>query len=298
MKTLLSAAVNLTARGWTIFPLALGDKVPLPGWRWKLPEFQTSDSEQARRKWLESSYNIGVACGASKLVVLDLDVPKPGAVRPPEWDRPGVNDGSDVLATLCEQEGQPLPLETFQVRSRRGGLHLYFAAPDGVPLGPSAGRVGWLIDVRAGDSYIVGPGSYVDQPDGTGVYQVLHDAPAAPLPDWLLARMRARPAPKPIPARASTPMASTSDRSRSYVMAALEGEVQRVLDAAKGTRNDALNEAAFALGQFVGGGVLPENTVVAALHAAASCVGLPGREAEATIRSGLSSGVKRPRGVR
>jgi hypothetical protein len=296
-KAVLRSVADLTERGWSIFPLTTGDKVPLPGWKWKQPEFQIRDPEQARRKWMEAPYNVGIVCGPSGLVVLDLDVPKPGVDRPSEWDIPGVNDGSDVLAVLCEQAGQPLPFETYMVKSRRGGLHLYFAAPEGVKLGPSAGKLGWLIDIRAGDSYIVGPGSYVDQPDGAGVYEVIHDVAPAPLPGWLLAKLTATPASAPRPAPAPARLSSASDRTRAYALAALEGEVQRVLDAGEGTRNDALNEAAFALGQLVGSGVLPEATVTDVLHTAAAHVGLPYREAEGTIRSGLTNGARQPREV-
>ncbi|WP_370027732.1 bifunctional DNA primase/polymerase [Planotetraspora sp. GP83] len=89
----------------------------------------------------------------------------------------GVNDGADVLAVLCEQAGQPLPFDTFTVRTRRGGLHLYFTAPIGGPvLGNtqgSRGGLGWLIDTRAHGGYVVGPGSVVDLPDGTGPYEVI-----------------------------------------------------------------------------------------------------------------------------
>ena len=60
---------------------------------------------------------------------------------------PGITDGADVLAALCERHGQPFPSETFMVRTRRGGLHLYFTAPPGVRLGntaasPNAGSAG------------------------------------------------------------------------------------------------------------------------------------------------------------
>ena len=53
--------------------------------------------------------------------------------------------------------------------------------------------------------------------------------------------------------------------SRYALRAALEQEAQRVVDAPAGTRNHALNRAAFSLGQLVAGGALPEDDVVDAL---------------------------------
>jgi hypothetical protein len=72
-------------------------------------------------------------------VVIDLDTPKEGQQPPQPWNVPGVNEGTDVLALLCEQAGQPFQFETFQVRTRRGGTHLYFAAPDGPAPGNTSG---------------------------------------------------------------------------------------------------------------------------------------------------------------
>ena len=43
-------------------------------------------------------------------------------------------------------------------------------------------RLGWLIDTRARGGYVVGPGSIVSLPDGTGRYEVTYDRPPAPLP--------------------------------------------------------------------------------------------------------------------
>ena len=141
-------------------------------------------------------YNIGIATGPSGLLVIDLDKPKPGEVPPPRWALPGITDGADVLAALCERHGQPFPWETFMVRTRRGGLHLYFTAPPGVRLGNTSGRnergLGWLIDTRGHGGYVVAPGSFVDLPDGTGRYEVIYDRPPAPLPEWLC-----RPADRP-----------------------------------------------------------------------------------------------------
>lgn len=163
-----------------------------------------------------------------------LDTPKSGERSP--YDRPGVNDGADVLALLCEEAGQPLPLETFQVRTRRGGTHLYFTAPEGLALGNTSGAkgqgLGWLIDTRADGGYVVAPGSYVDLPDGTGSYDAIHTADPTPLPSWLAERLT-RPEQGVQPVRVSDVLAALGDRSTGYALTALQNELQHVLDASQ-----------------------------------------------------------------
>ncbi|PZG15891.1 bifunctional DNA primase/polymerase [Nonomuraea aridisoli] len=294
---MLAYALAAAARGWHVFPLTPGDKVPLKGWKWK--EHHTTDPDVIRRFWTGSACNIGIATGPSDLVVIDLDTPKDGDQPPPPWDLPGVTDGADVLALLCEQAGQPLPLETFQVRTRRGGTHLYFAAPEGLTLGNTSGAkgqgLGWLIDTRAAGGYVVGPGSFVDLPDGVGTYDAVHIIDPAPLPPWLAERLTPRAAEPPIGFTAADVLCSLGARSTGYAVAALRNELQHVLDAGPGTRNHTLNVAAFALGQLVAAGVLPHRLTEDALHTAAHAIGLSPREAAATIRSGFTAGACQPR---
>ena len=84
-------------------------------------------------------------------------------------------------------------------------------------------------------------------------------------------------------------------QATGYALAALRGEVERVLIARPGTRNSTLNEAAFALGQLTAAGILPHRLAWDALTRAAASIGLPPREASRTIASGLNSGTRKPR---
>ncbi|KAB8190586.1 DNA primase [Nonomuraea phyllanthi] len=293
MRDLTRYALAAAARGWHVFPLAPYDKRPLPGFTaWEA--HATTDTALIRHMWVRGPFNIGIACGPSNLVVLDLDVPKPGEHPPAAWARPGINDGSDVLASLCEEASQPLPLETFMVRTRLGGTHLYFTAPASLDLRNTAGKLGWKIDTRARGGYVVAPGSTVTLPDGTGSYDVLHDPPPAPLPSWLAAHLTAPP-PASTTSAAAVLIVCGGDRAAGYALAALRGEIQRVLDAVPGTRNTTLNLAAFALGQLIAAGLLPRALAEACLLNAAEATGLDFREAFTTIRSGLDSGLRRPR---
>ncbi len=290
-------ALTAAARGWHVFPLTPGGKVPPRGFdSWE--NRATTDPGTIRRWWARHPYNIGIACGPSGLVVLDLDTPKEGLRPPPSFDLPGVGDGADVLAVVCERAGHPFPtLETFQVRTRRGGMHLYYAAPDGPPLrnteGDKGNGLGWLIDTRAHGGYVVGPGSFVDLPDGTGPYEVVHNAAPAMLPPWLFQRL----SPPSLPPQRPVSVTVPDGRAGAYLRAALEREAERVATAPAGERNRALYLAAVALGQLTAGGALTEHEVTRLLEQQGVAAGLTPSETRHTIASGLRAGAKRPRTV-
>ncbi|GAA2870498.1 bifunctional DNA primase/polymerase [Streptosporangium fragile] len=295
----LRYALAAAARGWHVFPLVPGGKVPPRGFdHWE--RRATTDPTTIRRWWAHEPYNIGIACGPSRLVALDLDTPKEkeGLRPPPAFDLPGVGDGADVLALVCEREGQPFPtLETFQVRTRRGGTHLYYAAPDGIELrnteGDKGNGLGWLIDTRAAGGYVVGPGSFVDLPDGTGAYEVVHNAAPAPLPPWLSKRLAAPPPAAAKPVHLALP----DDRRGAFLRAAVNGELQRLAAAPVGERNRTLYLAATALGQLVAGGALDAAEVTTLLGQGGADIGLSPSETRLTIASGLRNGARRPRTV-
>lgn len=296
--TILRYALAATARGWHVFPVAVGDKPPVKGFAdWEANA--TTDPDLIRRWWSRVPYNIGIACGPSGLVVVDLDTPKPGkeGLRPPPpWDLPGVTDGADVLAVLCERAGEPLPFETFTVRTRRGGTHLYYAAPDGAQLRNTEGGwggLGWLIDTRAHGGYVLGPGSFVDRFDGTGAYEVLHNTAPTPLPPFLFQQLVPPPRPAPAPVRLTLP----DTRRGAYLRAAITRELERVSTAQPGQRNGSLYLAAVALGQLVAGGALGEQEVTALLEQEGVDAGLSRAEILRTVASGLRAGAKRPRTV-
>jgi Bifunctional DNA primase/polymerase, N-terminal len=288
-------ALAAAARGWHVFPVAAGDKVPPRGVRWT--RTATTDPEAIRRMWAHRPYNIGIACGPSRLVVVDLDVPHPGERPPPRWAVPGVIDGADVFAMVCERAGQPVPLETFQVRTRRGGWHLYFTAPQGVKLGNTCDEhgngLGWKVDTRGDGGYVLGPGSFVDLPDGTGTYEPIHTPDPAPLPAWLAQRLAPAPAPPPRPALVEV----ATGRRGPYLHAAIQASLEAIAAAPQGRRNTTLYGAAVALGQLVAGGALDAATTEELLVNAATRTGQPEGPSRRTIRSGVRAGANRPRRV-
>jgi len=101
-------------------------------------------------------------------------------------------------------------------------------------------------------------------------------------------------APAQRPARpANVPPAPPSP---AYGEKALQGEVATLLAAPPDTRNAALNNAAFKLGQLVPDGHLSESLIVERLTEAAADIGQSASEAAATIKSGMTKGMTEPRG--
>ncbi|WPO71392.1 bifunctional DNA primase/polymerase [Streptomyces sp. KN37] len=284
----LTAAFDAASRGWHVFPLIPGDKRPaIRDWEQRA----TTDPDRITRCWTHAPYNIGIATGPSGLVVIDLDTPKSPDDKPPAaWANGGILDGADVLAALCERHHQHYPADTHTVETGRGGLHLYFTAPDGEGLRNTQGKLGWKVDTRAAGGYVVGAGSVVP----AGPYDIAHAGPTAPLPAWLAELLR--PAPLP-PQRPITVPLSTRDRRGKFLNAALNDELARVTGSGDHQHNHALYIASVALGQLVAGGELDAHEVTEKLTEAALSVGQGEREARRTIASGLRAGANRPRKV-
>ncbi|AGZ39594.1 bifunctional DNA primase/polymerase [Actinoplanes friuliensis] len=307
LDSLRAAALSAAARGWHVFPLRPGDKRPAfpdhaedrcartdlrcrtghTGWEGRA----TTDPQRITRAWQRIPYNIGIACGPSRLIVIDLDMPKPGTVLPAEWVTEGVRDGGDVFAVLCQRAGQPFP-NTYTVSTASGGTHLYFRHPaTGSPLrntrGESGRGLGPLIDTRAHGGLVVAAGSVI----GAHTYTVLDDTAPELLPRWLAEPLY------PEPPRPAVPVVLGADRAGRYVRAAIDRTLTKLAGASEGGRNDALWMAAQSLGQLAAGGALTDQQVTDALEPAARSLGLTARETARTIRSGLTAGARNPRSV-
>jgi hypothetical protein len=302
---MMQAALDAAGRGWHVFPLRPGSKRPAfpdhderhcnrldprcrnghTGWEARA----TLDERRITRAWTVTPYNVGIACGPARLVVVDLDTPKPSDTPPAEWDRAGIRTGADVLAALAAEAGQPYPGDTYTVSTPSGGTHLYFTAPAGAGFRNTAGSLGWLVDTRAEGGYVVAAGSEVDG----RAYVVEVDGPAVELPAWLVDRLRPGELPPQRPVQVTLP----SGRAGAYLRAAIEAELARVTGSPARGHNTALYRAAVALGQLVAGGDLDERDVTAWLTDAAGQVGQKPGEVARTIASGMRAGANRPRSV-
>jgi P4 family phage/plasmid primase-like protien len=79
---------------------------------------------------------------------------------------------------------------------------------------------------------------------------------------------------------------------KTYMKRILRQELRRVQTSTEGTRNNALNQAAFALGRYVDAAGLNAEALHARLLMAAEKSGLPRREASQTITSALDAGME------
>ena len=103
------------------------------------------------------------------------------------------------------------------------------------------------------------------------------------------------------PAKVATPAAGLDVRQfislvgTAYAAAALEKAAHNVAAAANGTRNNTLNKEAYGMAGFIANGELDAQQVITELAVAARAAGLEDAEIEKTLRSGLNSGVQKPR---
>lgn len=181
--TPLAHALRYAGLGWAVFPVASGSKKPLAGSAGVSEA--TTDADQIRNWWAATpGANIGIACGKSGLLAIDLDVRTGGLVS---------------MAALDERHG-PLP-PTVEAITPTNGRHLIFKQPAfGV-----GNRVGaWPgIDVRADNGYVVVPPSI--HPNGKQYeWREGHspwDIQPATLPPWLVPPPKAptKPGERPLP---------------------------------------------------------------------------------------------------
>jgi hypothetical protein len=258
---LRNAALAYADRGWPVFPLKPGQKVPAVQHGVK---DATTDRAQVQSWWDRMpDANIGMACGVrSGLWVLDVD----GA------------EGEESL--LAFGHGFPATLTQY---TPSGGLHFVFLHMDG--LGNTAGSIGPKLDSRGDGGYIVVAPSVVNGRE----YRWAGKCEPAPIPGWLLTMVRKPPVErKPI----------TATERSGYAGKAFTLEVAAVASAPEGTRNHTLNRAAWNLGTLVGAGLLGREDVRGRLIEAAVASGLPEPEVTATVDRGLRDGEAHPREVK
>lgn len=266
----LDYALAYAQRGWHVFPLRPDDKRPaIRDWE----NAATTDPQRIHAAWTGpySRSGIGIACGPSRLVVVDLDTAKGDTPAEP-WNLPGIVDGADVLAALYERHGDRFPAGTTPTaRTASGGMHLYHQAPE-QEVRNSASKVGWKVDVRAAGGYVVAPPS-----TAAGLPYTWETTPVSaplPLPAWLLDLLL----PKPRPVAPRVP-------PRGRPVDSLAGLVRFVLEAQQGERNSRLYWAACRALELVREGRADAHAVFGALVDAGTHIGLSQAEAEQTVRS-------------
>jgi hypothetical protein len=167
-EPLSEAALAYGSIGWHVFPCAVDKKIPACPNGFK---DATTDPEQTKRWWADQPYNIGIATGASGLVVVDFDLVN------------GVPVGETNFKNLPEYE--PLP-ETFTIRTRSCGKQFYFRT-NRTGIKSSNSQLCKNVDIKALGGYVIAPPSFVKADDKAsgGQYTIENSAKPAQLPVWL-----------------------------------------------------------------------------------------------------------------
>jgi hypothetical protein len=221
------------------------------------------------------------------------------------WPRANIGLATGAVLDVCDidtTDGLRAVLDLLGVIRPAGplirtgsGWHLWYTAGD-LP-----SRVGLLpgVDWRGRGGLVVAPPSL----HATGARYTFQQPwqPHIPLPACP-PQLRTLVLPPPPPPYGDRPIADL-DR---YTQAALDGELERIRSAPRpsftggrrvtaGGRNNALNIAAFRLGQLAGRSRMDEAGVRRRLADAAQDAGLGRTETERTIASGWEAGRRQPR---
>ena len=268
MTGLGRSASELAESGYYVHPLRPQEKVPATRNGFK---DATRDLRQMERWWGGMpAANIGIACGASGVVVLDIDT-KAGA------------DPGDILTRFERGTAPVVGTGVAPERSERypsslagrRGVQVYFR-------GEMASVARLTIpgcEIKAAGGYVVAPPSI--HPSGVeyvGQLPAVTELP--PAPNWLVELVR-RPEPRPF---VTAPASRTADPSR-----VLDGLARTVREAQPGNRNHSLFWATCRAVEHAAVGNLDEARAREELRAAALHAGLGEAEIEQTIRSGLKA---------
>jgi hypothetical protein len=166
--SLLDSALALAAKGFYIFPITAGKKLPpIQDWQAKA----TRDPAVILEWWKPGNKpNIGIFTGKfhpeGALLVIDVD-------------NKGEKHGDEQLVRL-EFDGCEFP-ETYTQHTPSGGRHLVYLVSHAVRQGVDVLSPG--LDIRSHGGYIVGAGSVVSSGEYTA-----NDSPIVLAPDWLVQR--------------------------------------------------------------------------------------------------------------
>ncbi len=266
--TCREAALLYVASGLPVLPLRPRGKVPLTAHAYL---DASVDCNQVRAWWSRwPAANIGIPTGeVSGFDVLDVD-PRHG--------------GMESLAAL-EREFGGLP-PTLTADTGSGGAH-YLLRHD-----PRARRA---VGFRPGLDYLATGGHFVAAPSihpcgvpyrwRSGVTRI------AEPPPWLIAELGAAKRPAVRSTRFRAPPLPAGSRGTSYGQGALRRQSLAVSQTPQGSRNHALNAAAYCLGRLVAAGHLPAEEVMSRLLAASEANGYLGEVGERAVCRVIACGM-------
>jgi len=220
------------------------------------------DEELIRRWWrARPAANVGIAAG--RVIVLDID-PR--------------HHGDRSLAQLEAVHGALPP--TWRAITGGAGVHIYFAAPQGINAGNTAGKIARGIDVRTRGGLVAAPPSAHISGRSYAWDRAPHDTALAEMPAWLATLIDPPPPPpRHIPRTRSAPHAEIK----------LAGILRTIARAQAGERNCVTFWGACRLAEMVGAGALSRDHAIALAVEAASRTGLSRTEALRTAQSAFRS---------
>jgi len=215
--------------------------------------------------WDESSYNVGVICGApSGIVVVDVD-----------------SADADALIQSLHLPATPL------VKTAKG-CHLYFKQPS-VALRNRVKMGGHDLDIRSDGGFVVGPGSIHE----TGVkYEWLispNDVPFATLPAAILELYGEGKSPTVNSDRVDIEVPAEHGIDR-FLMLELREACNEIAKTVEGSRNSTLFVNAVNLAKHVAAAGAEWDTFAALLTTTALAAGLTESEISGTLNSAWSAG--------
>ena len=285
--TPLELAQHYVTQGWPVFPcrshaeqhvdqatgeiITLGEKTPLTPNGFKAATRFPRIIERWWSDWPDAA--VGLPTGEkTDFFALDID------------NKPGGANGFDWL-TEMEAEHGPLP-DTARVTSPNGGLHIYFKYVVGTR---NRGALGAGVDIRSEGGYVLAAGSTMA--NGRSYKWETDTREIADAPAWLLDLLLPKSAPT------HTQYSLSAATNNAYVDAAVDRELADLACAPMGTRNNALNDAAFSIGTIVGAGALSEAEARALLQDVARGWGRDWSRCCKTIENGLKAGIQNPRHI-
>jgi len=185
---MLDAALTLASKGLFIFPIKPLEKTPMI-YDWQI---HSTINAQTIHAWWQFSpdTNIGIDCGKSNIVVIDIDAQHNGIAS---W-------------TALTAKYTALP-ETYSVKTPQGGFHLYFKVPEAIKVINSVSKLCKGVDTRAIGGYVVAQGSKSSK----GSYSLINDSPISMLSKWLSDILIKKPNIKTKPLMISAPPDKKSD---------------------------------------------------------------------------------------
>jgi Bifunctional DNA primase/polymerase, N-terminal/Primase C terminal 2 (PriCT-2) len=197
--TNLDAALSYARRGWRIFPLEPGTKVPhgavtnRPGPRLAPTGFKVATCDEATvRSWWSKAPTAGIGWvpGPDHLVI-DVDV----------------KNGKDGVSSLA-QIAQGRELETLCSLTPSGGFHLILACRE-TGLREGTDVLGPGLDVRMSNGYVVLPPTVIAQKRyrWRNWWSLATDADIKPAPAWLVDMLKSARTPSPVTASGAEDLA-------------------------------------------------------------------------------------------